>query len=53
MGKMYLTKDKELKINLMKNKLLVSSPVVGDLEERMADCDVTFYRHCHHCVDRA
>ena len=32
---------------------LVSSPVVGDLEERVADCDVTFYRHCHHCVDRA
>ena len=35
------------------NDSLVSSPVVGDLEERMADCDVTFYRHCHHCVDRA
>ena len=32
---------------------LVGSPVVGDLEERMANCDVAFYPNCHHCIDRA
>ena len=31
---------------------LVSSPVVGDFEERVTDSDVAFYRHCHHSVDR-
>ena len=53
MGKMYLIGQKELKTNKETNDSLVCSPVVGNLEERVADCDVAFYRNCHHCVDRA